>query len=131
MEENCYLEYPSVVCLSKNLRVKEKRTINIGSGTKVEGIILAYEKEYQKHPPHVGLEKGTKVVGEIFVKGSVDLRGELEGSLSCKSFQVRTKTATYDNYILDGKINRTLLSKEYVSPLVDGSNTWKIVKYIR
>lgn len=131
VEKNCYLEYPTVLFLSKKDNQKDKTEIIIGENTKLEGTIAAYEKKYHKHPTHVSIEKNSKIIGEVFVKGSVDHRGEIWGSLSCKEFQVRSSTAVNNNYLMDGKIDRSLLPEYYSSPLIDGKNEWKITKYIR
>lgn len=131
ISEYSYLEYPTVLFLSKNANRKDKTFIKVDSNVRLEGLILAYEKKYRKHPTHVSIGENSTIVGEVFVKGSVDLRGEVRGSLSCKEFQVKTSSSVYNNFLLDGKILRNELHDKFVSPLIDGTTDWAIVKYIQ
>ena len=71
------------------------------------------------------------IKGQLFVNGTIDLKGSIHGNVTTKSFTLRTAASIYDNHLLNATIDATKLSTYYLNPLFfKGTKPNKIVKWL-
>lgn len=131
IEEDVYLQYPSVVGAIRKKNKKEGTSILVKRNAIVEGMIFSYELSFNRKLSTVKLEKDSHLLGHLFSNGSLDLRGMVDGMVTTKQFSVKTSSSVNDHFILDGQIDRTALPVEYVSPVfLDNYQEQSIAKWI-
>ncbi|TVZ52264.1 hypothetical protein [Dokdonia sp. Hel_I_53] len=107
VESEAHLKYPSaIVLINENDQELETPKIIIGQQASIEGSML-YISDIQskKKLPEILLCKNSKVFGEIYSQGYLELRGKVYGSVYTKNFIVTHKGSSYINHILDGVID--------------------------
>lgn len=106
------LHYPSALGL---LADKSGSLIEIQENAHIEGVIFHESKNEGEAFHLLKMAEGSQVLGEVWAKGFVELRGEISGTLSCGKFYLHTPASIYENYIFNGKIEREKLPSFYVS----------------
>lgn len=116
IHDNVYLKYPSVVSLSEAHQYSHTGfDIQIGKGFRLEGLLLATRRANAPKIPKVKVESA-QIMGDIFCIGILDIRAQVNGSVSCSSFQLRLEGKTYNNYLLDTQINASRKPVAYLAP---------------
>ncbi len=132
--KSCELRYPSALVLDVDKRTdREVFSIFIAERTIVRGQILYLERETEeKRPvfnPNIVLESKTKIEGEVYCQGNVELRGSVYGSLYANNFIAMRAGGIYQNHILDGEILSNSLSEKYVGLTFKGSKK-EVMKWL-
>ena len=132
VEENCSLDYPSQLCVIQSEKNRynpsDSLIISIDKNSYVKGGILIKSSGLTSF---VRIENGAKAVGQVYCPGLVELMGEIEGTLYCRSFYLRTSRARYYNHLLDSRIDYTRLSKNFASMDLFNENTHKsVIKWL-
>ncbi|GAA4272072.1 hypothetical protein GCM10022258_13660 [Aquimarina gracilis] len=111
LEENVVLRYPSGILMNKGN--VDKREINIAKNSKVLGGIVV-EDENRGLDKIVTIEEDAEVIGDIYCSGKLQLKGNVTGTVYTSNFYLKTEASAYDNYILNGTIDRKGLPIEFV-----------------
>lgn len=128
LEENVRLNYPSVLYVSE--MGDEKVDVILKGSTRLEGgIIIKGEKYVGESKRLLKIEKKSVVIGDIYCNGSVDLKGQVEGSLFTDNFYLKTSAGNYTNYINEGKISSQDLPEAFLGPLNFSTGSFKNTKH--
>jgi type II secretory pathway pseudopilin PulG len=111
------LSYPSALLVMKNDTAKHQVKIVVGKKSVIEGQLFAWEKERSVLMPLVQIGEETVVKGEVWSKGYVALSktAKVNGSVSAIRLMARVASAIYENYLIDVKLDKTVLPKYYLS----------------
>ncbi|WP_448698214.1 hypothetical protein ACFGVR_15455 [Mucilaginibacter sp. AW1-3] len=119
--KQCDLRYPS--CLGIIRDHHDQRTqagIRIGGNSAVNGVLFTYEKEKSQLQTLIEIADQVKINGQIYVMGLLKFNkgGEINGSVFANRFLYRSTYTTYENYLINIKLDATGLSPYYLtSPL--------------
>ncbi|MES2457420.1 MAG: hypothetical protein V4594_17825 [Bacteroidota bacterium] len=111
------LDYPSALLVLKNDTAKFQASIKVGKDAQIAGQLFAYEKEHSVLMPMISIGTGTMIKGEIWSQGYVGLSktASVYGSVSAIRLMARLSGSIYENYLIDVKLDKTLLSRYYLS----------------
>ncbi|ALM09329.1 hypothetical protein SB49_14150 [Sediminicola sp. YIK13] len=134
--EQCALSYPSALVVydtkesffGNNQDGLQKPNIDIGSNTFISGVVQYLgESETPKFHPQIKIEKGAKIIGEVYCEQNLELKGQVVGSVTTNNFIAMENGSVYQNHLFNGTINSDLLPKQYVGINYEDSNTTKAV----
>ena len=114
----CKLHYPTVLAILKTDQERNRPGLLIDKESQVEGLVFAYQKTNNRQPVQVKIKENVLLSGQLFVDGQLELRGSVNGNVSCESFLLETSSSLYSNYLLNATIDRSLLSEHYVSGMI-------------
>ncbi len=125
----CKFNYPSNLALITS-KINNKGTIKLGSGSKIEGAIVAYTNwTHKNNQSQVLIQKETQITGELYSNGQIELQGNVYGSIFCNEFILRKPSAIYINHLLDVEINVSSLPEDYTGTnLINCDHPSKIIK---
>lgn len=131
VEANVNLTYPSILSLlPEDKKRKFSPELSMQSGSKIAGAIVVPSFRYYSYKTKVNLQSNTIVNGQVWVDGLLQPKGVIYGAVACNKFLLQTPAAIYENYLLDAIIDRTLLPKDYLSPiLISKEGNKRILKY--
>ncbi len=132
VERNTYLSYPSVLFLdSRGNSEKEKIHIHMAENVNVEGsvVFITNNKKEQYYSSDIRVGRGSKIKGEIYCMGNLELNGNVTGSVYTKYFVSRVKGDVYINYLYDVVINSYLLSNRTGGLLLTGEKR-RVIKWL-
>lgn len=130
--KECKLAYPSAINIIRTGSSKDNITIKIGEDTEILGVIFGYQESntFRKNLL-VSIDKGVKITGQVYVTGSVDLKGQIYGSLYCQKFVLVTPSSVYENHLLNAVIDITKLPASFVGVnLVNKAIRKGVVKWL-
>jgi hypothetical protein len=134
IDQNCKLNYPSSIGLINH---NEEGNTNpsivvLEKGTIFSGILYsACKSNVITIEPILILNEGTVIKGQVFWEGIVDFKGEIDGSIACKKFLLKTPSSIYENHLLDVTIDMNKLSDYYTGvSLVSSQKPGKIIKWL-
>ena len=115
--KNCDFSYPSFAGVFKAAGSNIQAKIILGAGSHFSGILLSYEKERSDLQTLIAIGKNSMVKGEVFATGFISMEAPVTvyGKVYAKRFIMQRSGVRYENYLVDVIINRTLLSKYYLS----------------
>lgn len=129
--QDCHLTYPSVIGTVRKGDNLEGATMLIEPNTLVEGIVFSKELKFLREKSKMKIDDRVEVKGQLYCEGSLDLRGEVTGSVLAHLLSVKTPAAVNDHFILDGNINRIDLPSAFVGPIISENNKkYAIAKWI-
>lgn len=109
--KKCTFLSPSALVMLSEI---ENPLIDIGSETLIKGDILQSAKGSDtRFKPMVKIDTKSRIEGQVYVNGKIDLRGTIYGSLYCMGFVLQTPGALYENHMLDAVIDYPALSAYY------------------
>jgi hypothetical protein len=132
VETGVFLDFPSVLCLLPY----EERTdfspeIVLQEGAEMIGTLMVPSFRYNTYKSKVTIEPTAKITGQVFVKGVLQHKGIVLGSVFCTEFLLQTPAGVYENYLLDAIIDRSLLPNAYLTPSILGEKDYKqVLKYL-
>ncbi|WP_276090980.1 hypothetical protein [Pedobacter sp. JY14-1] len=111
------LKYPSALVVLKPDTAGFQARLSMGKDCLVEGPLIAWEKQRSELMPLLQIGEGTLVKGELWSKGYVTLakNAAVNGSVTAIRLMARVSGAIYENYLIDVKLDRTRLSRYYLS----------------
>jgi len=110
IEENVQLNYPSLVFMQGNNPQKE---LIVGEHVLFAGDMVVLGKQGKKLP-NIKLSKESKIQGFVYCDGSIELEGNVAGSVYANSFFLRTRSAIYENHLLNNRVDIQDLNKSYL-----------------
>ncbi|MBR9855994.1 MAG: hypothetical protein GYB37_15740 [Algicola sp.] len=121
LEEDVVLKYPSSIYL--NARCLGNAEVYLGRNSKVLGkVILFNEFVRGTRTDLVKIDKGALVVGQIYSKRGIELRGMVIGSVYANNFYLQTEASSHINYIEDGVIDNRALLPGFLGNVIDENN---------
>ena len=108
---NVHLEFPSVIGLVNN-NINTAYIILYEKSLIAGGIVL-FQSNKPVKPSVVQIDEKVKIYGTVYCEGIVEHKGEIYGSLYCRGFVLKTKSAYYDNHLLDAVIDFKGLPESY------------------
>jgi hypothetical protein len=132
VETGVFLDFPSVLCLLPY----EERTdfspeIVLQEGAEMIGTLMVPSFRYNTYKSKVTIEPTAKITGQVFVKGVLQHKGIVLGSVFCTEFLLQRPAGVYENYLLDAIIDRSLLPNAYLTPSILGEKDYKqVLKYL-
>jgi hypothetical protein len=122
VDSNCYFAYPSAlgVLRFRPSIVKSPVRISIGNHTTFNGLIFSYEKTESPVKPLIVIGNHTKVAGQIYSQGILELynQTEIDGSIFTSRFLYKSAFTLYENYLINTSINATALSPYYLTSVI-------------
>jgi hypothetical protein len=133
VEENCILQYPSVLGLFKKDHKVRQPYIKLKEYAIVQGFIFTNQSEFVRDQAQtlITLAPNSKVSGQVYADGFLDTKGIVHGSVFCNKFLLKTNSSVYENHLLDAEINFPALSEHYVgTSLLGEQKSKKIIKWL-
>lgn len=118
VDKHCSFSYPS--CLGVIRDHNDKSTqgkIRIGENSMVTGVLFTYEKEKSQLQTLIDIADNVKIYGQVYVMGLLKFNkgGEINGSVFANRFLYRSTYTTYENYLINIKLDATGLSPYYLT----------------
>lgn len=127
VDKDVRLNYPSVLAL---IPTQHKQPyLQISKGTVLKGMVIADAPDALTFPV-VEIGTKTRLEGCIYVKGSLELRGEVWGMVSCNRFRYTTPSALYENHLVDAVIDHTRLSDRFIGSVFFPGKQKQVVKWL-
>jgi hypothetical protein len=115
IEDGCRIGFPSQICVLQTENSKynpaDSLIVSIGNGSIVEGGVFINSYGLTSF---IKISENSKIVGQVYCPGIIELKGEIIGSLYCKTFYLGTSRARYYNHLLNTRIDNKSLSKHFV-----------------
>jgi hypothetical protein len=131
IEDSCNLIYPSQLFVMQSegkYNPSDTLMISLGKGAMLSGGAVIKSAGLTAF---LRIGNGTRVSGQLYCPGPVELKGNINGCLYCKSFYLETSRAKYYNHLLNVIINRELLSKYFSGiDLIKESKRKLIIKWL-
>ena len=106
--------YPSVLGVIRAPRSSDGILLSLGEKTIVQGSVFGYEDKYDARKQVIlSLGVGSEITGSVYCQGSLDLKGSVYGTVMCSKFLLKTRSAVYENHLLDATIDRSRRPKEF------------------
>ena len=132
IEDNCQLQYPSVVALIGKGNATVSRKITLGEKIELKGSVFLYNENFdRKNQAIVSIGKKSKITGQVYSSELLELKGDVIGGVFCKKLMLRTPSSVYENHLMDAVINRSELSEYFVGvPLTETIENQKVIKWL-
>ncbi|WP_228235558.1 hypothetical protein [Allomuricauda sp. M10] len=117
---NCSLDYPSVLAVEKkgkfekSANKQQEPSLIMEQGSSLSGIVLYWEEnDSEGYGANIQIQENANVNGEVYCQGSLELKGNVYGSVTTKSFTALEKGNVYQNHLFGGNIDASLLPLAY------------------
>ncbi|WP_068473265.1 hypothetical protein [Saccharicrinis aurantiacus] len=116
IENDVILDYPTLLFCN----AIEGSQVRIGYNTVLKGGI--YQQDFMGEQNDVSasiiIDQAT-IMGQVLTSGSAEVYGNIYGQLICEKVVYKDSNEKfYENYLVDCEINRTLLSDDFLFPIV-------------
>lgn len=116
VQQGCNFSYPSSLVVIKRGSSQLQPRIVIGDRCLFNGTILTDAPVKDENKTYVEIGKNSMVTGLVYCAGYLSIKGNVSGSVLTDYFIYRTGASIYINYFVDAAIDRTGLSRYYVTP---------------
>ncbi|RIV68265.1 hypothetical protein [Flagellimonas aequoris] len=120
MGRNGNLSYPSVLAVGKkgkfekNANKQQEPSLIMEPGASLSGMLLYWEEnDLEGYGANIQIQENANVNGEVYCQGSLELKGNVYGSVTTQSFITLEKGNVYQNHLFGGKIEANLLPLAY------------------
>lgn len=128
LEEGVTLKYPSAVGV---IARGERSLLQCAPSAALSGLLFQYGNRQAQSFHLLRLEEQATVSGEVWSNGYVEQQGEINGTLACRKFYLQTPATIYENYLFNGKIDRTALAAYFAgSGLINGEGKRCVIKWL-
>lgn len=113
LEKQSELNYPSFLGVIR-MPPESSANITLNRNANVEGGVFLVDKNgSEANRSKIYINKGAKVTGQVYCQGSIQHKGNIEGTLYCNKFFLKTLATLYENHLLDAKISFQALSTDF------------------
>jgi len=129
LRRGAQLQYPSSIYIDHDSEGKIEVLLEVES--KLAGGIVLTGNSYQSSLNRmVTIEKDATVIGDVYCYGITQLKGKVIGTIYTDRFYLKTASSIYENYIVDGEINRLELPDNFIGlPLFSNEKTnYELIK---
>lgn len=128
IEENCRLNYPSVIGILKS--EGRPALLSVQQGSVVYGAVIGIAENTGSNKLLLDIRNDAIVKGLIYTEDILDIKGEAKGSVWASRVVLNTKSAVHENYISGARISDGL-SPSFLYPVVFKTNySTGIVKWL-
>lgn len=131
--EQCKLKYPSMLVVhetDQTPKAVENIPVEIKKGVTVKGGVIYSSKDKELgNQVQVLMDKGSKLIGELYCDKNIELKGMVFGSVYTGGFIARQYGSIYKNHIYNGVVMETKLPKQYVGLSIEKSRQ-KVAKWV-
>lgn len=136
--KGCVLGYPSALVIvaqrqnANQSSTTQRPAIFVDSKTDILGLIVYLSaSEERQLAPKIGLSEKVNLWGELYCEQNLELKGNVFGSVTTKSFMALEGGSIYQNHLYNGTINSKRLHEQYVGLLMEDSKQSKgIAKWL-
>jgi hypothetical protein len=129
--KNVHLKYPSALGIiqDKSRKLSENnQSITLGENSILSGGIIVISND---NNGLVRILQKAVVLGQVYCAGSVDLSGDIFGSLYCNNFKFNASRSSYLNHLLNGDIDFSRLPSAFSGFKVGDQNAKKsLIKWV-
>ncbi|MDO6758566.1 hypothetical protein Q4566_00020 [Tamlana sp. 2_MG-2023] len=111
LEENVILKYPSGIFIHHGETAHKE--IRLKNSSKLLGAIVL-DDQNRSADKLISIEENVEIVGDVYCSGEIALEGSVIGTVYTNSFYLRTDASIYDNYIMDGVIDKKNLPDNFL-----------------
>lgn len=133
-ESNTNFYYPSILALiENNTSLTKPKFIKFNKHSLLEGLLLFTSETFNPQKTYISIEEDALIRGQVFIDrfGSLELKGSVHGNITTPSFYRSMTSSLYDNVIVGGTIDHSLLSPSYSSSLfLNGDKEMVILKWV-
>ncbi|WP_044397246.1 hypothetical protein [Lacinutrix sp. Hel_I_90] len=123
LEKRVHLQYPSSIYLNNDNEDKSIE-IFIDEHSKIAGGVVLTGNTYEGSLKRlITIEKDAEVVGDVYCYGKTQLKGKVTGTVYTDRFYLKTDGGTYENYLVNGSINKKELPSAFVGLPLFANNT--------
>jgi|GEM_PF-1256694 len=121
------LTYPSIVFMNG---LNPKKEFIIKGSSEFHGEIMVLGKK-ENEMPSVKLNSDAKIKGFLYCDGTIEMEGEVAGSVYTNRFLLKTRSAMYENHLLNNRLDLTDLDSSYAGVVWLSEGTKKeIIEYL-
>lgn len=133
VEENVLLKYPSALVLKKDFDPSgsnSQHQLLVERNALLKGVVLVLGRSHIKnYDVQLKIDNGSQIEGEVYCSQNFELQGSVNGIVYTNNFLVKHNGTTYQNHLLNGRINIQKRSKQYVS-LFNKNGSKGIIKWM-
>jgi hypothetical protein len=122
--------YPSILSAINTDNADSTVEVQILDDVIIAGEVFAIGSKGKDNNPIVTINTGVKIYGQVYNTGYTQTNGTIKGNMQTGSFYLRTKSAVYDNTLLDAEIDVRNMDTNYCSFLSGRDDGKKIVKWM-
>lgn len=122
---NCFFEYPSVLCLASKANHNVNSIIKIGKNNNFSGTIINTNSNAL-----LEIEKDNKICADIYFAGQIDLKSNIYGTVYCDYLVIKTIISFYKNYLYNVSIINNKNNLGTINPLIKDENKKSILKWL-
>lgn len=132
LEKNITLTYPSVLGIVTNDKSPNFTAIILNENDSISGNVFVYKNELEVlKQSTIHIAEKAVITGQVYSNSIVDVKGIINGSLTCRKIMLSTPSSLYENHLLNAVIDASKLSRFYVGiNLVAESKIKKVVKWL-
>lgn len=133
IEEDVHLQYPSSICASNSSDATIPTRIYLGPSSSLAGCIISNATNNGlQRVDNLEIKQAALVTGVIYCTGNVNMQGNLGGSLYCNGLILRTPGGVYTNYLLNSRLDLSLLPNHFATWIndSDSANKKEIIKWL-
>lgn len=118
-EPRCVFNYPSALGILRfqSTAPNKQEIISIGQSSTISGVLFTYEKATNNLKPSITIGKHTKITGQVYSQGMLQLKDttEVDGSVFTSLFYYKSTFTLYENYLINTTLNSKALSPYYLT----------------
>ena len=124
------LHYPSSIYINND---DDENTLQVYIGTNsilAGGIVLTGDSYRSSLNRLVTIDESAKVIGDVYCYGKTQLKGKVIGTVYTERFYLKTAASIYENYIVNGEVNKPALPEEFIGlPLfITENSNYELIK---
>ncbi len=128
ISEHCILKYPSFVYLKEG---KKESKINVGKNSKIEGLLIFTSSELKNQKAGLFIGEGAEITGLLYSESTVDLKGDIAGTIICDNIQYSTEQNLYLSSLYNVRIDNNALPEYFVlNDLYQNNSNKYIMKWL-
>jgi len=118
VHKNVTLHYPSSISISTSSTFLDKKIV-IGEQSEIYGsIYLDADTFDEKEANRVHIDEETLIVGDVYVNGKMELKGNVIGTVYAHKILLETKSGVYNNVLLNTTLSTRKLPKDFIGLLL-------------
>ncbi|MDB5008618.1 MAG: hypothetical protein JWP45_3011 [Mucilaginibacter sp.] len=119
VEGHCLFDYPSCAGILRfqSLAAGKQENLTVGPDVTFNGILFTYEKAENKSKPSISIGKYSRISGQIYSQGMLELKDstEVTGSVFTSFFYYRNTFTLFENYLINTTVDSKALSPYYLT----------------
>lgn len=127
IEDNTILKYPSCIVVLDN---NKPSIIEIGKNAIIDGFIFQFSNGRNSDNKKLHIKENCAFTGIAHIDGFVDLKGTINGHLSCQKFLISLESGVYENHLYNVSMKNDL-DEMFISPALFPTKKSGIIRYLK